>query len=60
MKNSIVKFSLTALAAFTLTACGSSGGGSSDNTVAPSNEQKTQMTPAKSEAAVKSETPVKS
>ena len=47
MKNSIVKFSLTALAAFTLTACGSSGGGSSDNTVAPSNEQKTQATPSK-------------
>ena len=46
MKNSIVKFSLTALAAFTLAACGSSGG-SSDNTAAPSNEQKTQMTPSK-------------
>ena len=39
MKNAIVKFSLTALAAFTLAACGSSGG-SSDNTAAPSNEQK--------------------
>lgn len=26
MKNAIVKFSLTALAAFTLAACGSSGG----------------------------------
>ena len=59
MKNSIVKFSLTALAAFTLAACGSSGG-SSDNTAAPSNEQKTQMTPAKSEAPVKSEAPAKS
>lgn len=46
MKNSIVKFSLTALAAFTLAACGSSGG-SSDNTAAPSNEQKTQATPSK-------------
>ena len=46
MKNTIVKFSLTALAAFTLAACGSSGG-SSDNTAAPSNEQKTQMTPSK-------------
>ena len=46
MKNAIVKFSLTALAAFTLAACGSSGG-SSDNTAAPSNEQKTQMTPSK-------------
>lgn len=46
MKNSIVKFSLAALAAFTLAACGSSGG-SSDNTAAPSNEQKTQMTPSK-------------
>ena len=38
MKNAIVKFSLTALAAFTLAACGSSGGSSSDNTAAPSNE----------------------
>lgn len=47
MKNAIVKFSLTALAAFTLAACGSSGGGSSDNTAAPSNEQKTQATPSK-------------
>ena len=46
MKNAIVKFSLTALAAFTLAACGSSGG-SSDNTAAPSNEQKTQATPSK-------------
>ena len=46
MKNTIVKFSLTALAAFTLAACGSSGG-SSDNTAAPSNEQKTQATPSK-------------
>ena len=46
MKNAIVKFSLTALAALTLAACGSSGG-SSDNTAAPSNEQKTQMTPSK-------------
>lgn len=46
MKNSIVKFSLTALAAFTLAACGSSGG-SSDNAAAPSNEQKTQATPSK-------------
>ena len=46
MRNSIVKFSLTALAAFTLAACGSSGG-SSDNTAAPSNEQKTQATPSK-------------
>ena len=58
MKNSIVKFSLTALAAFTLAACGSSGG-SSDNTAAPSNEQKTQMTPAKSEVPAKSEAPAK-
>ena len=47
MKNTIVKFSLTALAAFTLAACGSSGGSSSDNTAAPSNEQKTQATPSK-------------
>lgn len=47
MKNAIVKFSLTALAAFTLAACGSSGGSSSDNTAAPSNEQKTQATPSK-------------
>lgn len=47
MKNAIVKFSLTALAAFTLAACGSSGGSSSDNTAAPSNEQKTQVTPSK-------------
>ena len=46
MKNTIVRFSLTALAAFTLAACGSSGG-SSDNTAAPSNEQKTQATPSK-------------
>ena len=46
MKNTIVKFSLTALAAFTLAACGSSGG-SSDNTAALSNEQKTQATPSK-------------
>mgnify|MGYP002754594741 CR=1 FL=1 len=46
MKNAIVKFSLTALAAFTLAACGSGGGGS-DNTAASSNEQKTQMTPSK-------------
>lgn len=46
MKNAIVKFSLTALAAFTLAACGSSGGGS-DNTAASSNEQKTQMMPSK-------------
>lgn len=47
MKNSIVKFSLTALAAFTLAACGSSGGGSSDNTAAASHDQKTQATPSK-------------
>ena len=46
MKNSIVKFSLTALAAFTLAACGSSGG-SSDNTAAASHDQKTQVTPSK-------------
>lgn len=46
MKNSIVKFSLTALAAFTLAACGSSGG-SSDNTAAASHDQKTQATPSK-------------
>lgn len=38
MKNAIVKFSLTALAAFTLAACGSSGGGSSDNTAAASHD----------------------
>lgn len=49
MKNSIVKFSLTALAAFTLTACGSSGGGSSDNTAAASHDQKTQVTPSKTD-----------
>ena len=47
MKNSIVKFSLTALAAFTLAACGSSGGGNSDNTAAASHDQKTQVTPSK-------------
>lgn len=47
MKNAIVKFSLTALAAFTLAACGSSGGGSSDNTAAASHDQKTQVTPSK-------------
>ena len=46
MKNAIVKFSLTALAAFTLAACGSSGG-SSDNTAAASHDQKTQVTPSK-------------
>ena len=46
MKNSIVKFSLTALAAFTLAACGSSGG-SSDNTAAASHDQKTQVTSSK-------------
>jgi uncharacterized protein HI_0973 len=46
MKNSIVKFSLTALAAFTLAACGSSGG-SSDNTAVASHDQKTQVTPSK-------------
>lgn len=49
MKNSIVKFSLTALAAFTLAACGSSGGGSSDNTAAASHDQKTQVTPSKTD-----------
>ena len=48
MKNSIVKFSLTALAAFTLAACGSSGGGS-DNTAAASHDQKTQVTPSKTD-----------
>lgn len=47
MKNAIVKFSLTALAAFTLAACGSSGGGNSDNTAAASHDQKTQVTPSK-------------
>ena len=47
MKNAIVKFSLTALVAFTLAACGSSGGGSSDNTAAASHDQKTQVTPSK-------------
>ncbi len=40
MKNSIIKFSLTALAAFTLAACGSSGGGNSDNTAAASHASK--------------------
>lgn len=49
MKNTIVKFSLTALAAFTLAACGSSGGGSSDNTAAASHDQKTQVTPSKTD-----------
>lgn len=49
MKNAIVKFSLTALAAFTLAACGSSGGGSSDNTAATSHDQKTQVTPSKTD-----------
>ena len=49
MKNAIVKFSLTALAAFTLAACGSSGGGSSDNTAAASHDQKTQVTPSKTD-----------
>jgi len=49
MKNAIVKFSLTALAAFTLAACGSSGG-SSDNTAAPSNATKT---PVKSDDTAK-------
>ena len=49
MKNSIVKFSLTALAAFTLAACGSSGDGSSDNTAAASHDQKTQVTPSKTD-----------
>ena len=49
MKNSIVKFSLTALAAFTLAACGSSGGGSSDNAAAASHDQKTQVTPSKTD-----------
>lgn len=49
MKNAIVKFSLTALAAFTLAACGSSGGGSSDNTAAASHDQKTQVTPSKAD-----------
>ena len=48
MKNSIVKFSLTALAAFTLAACGSSGG-SSDNAAAASHDQKTQVTPSKTD-----------
>ena len=50
MKNTIVKFSLTALAAFTLAACGSSGG-SSDNTAAPSNEQKTQIDAIENQSA---------
>lgn len=49
MKNSIVKFSLMALAAFTLAACGSSSGGSSDNTAAASHDQKTQVTPSKTD-----------
>ena len=49
MKNAIVKFSLTALAAFTLAACGSSGGGNSDNTAAASHDQKTQVTPSKTD-----------
>ena len=48
MKNSIVKFSLTVLAAFTLAACGSSGG-SSDNAAAASHDQKTQVTPSKTD-----------
>ena len=48
MKNAIVKFSLMALAAFTLAACGSSGGGS-DNTAAASHDQKTQVTPSKTD-----------
>ena len=59
MKNSIIKFSLTALAAFTLAACGSSGGGNSDNTAAASHDQKTQVTPAKPEVPAKSEEPSK-
>ena len=48
MKNAIVKFSLTVLAAFTLAACGSSGG-SSDNAAAASHDQKTQVTPSKTD-----------
>lgn len=59
MKNSIIKFSLTALAAFTLAACGSSGGGNSDNTAAASHDQKTQVTPVKPEVPAKSEKPSK-
>ena len=58
MKNSIIKFSLTALAAFTLAACGSSGG-NSDNTAAASHDQKTQVTPVKPEVPAKSEKPSK-
>ena len=58
MKNTIVKFSLTALAAFTLAACGSSGGGSSDNTASPSNEQKTQATPSKTNLPTQNSTKV--
>lgn len=58
MKNAIVKFSLTALAAFTLAACGSSGGGSSDNTAAASHDQKTQVTPSKTDLPTPNSTEV--
>nr|WP_311462119.1 Slam-dependent surface lipoprotein [uncultured Aggregatibacter sp.] len=58
MKNAIVKFSLTALAAFTLAACGSSGGGSSDNTAAASHDQKTQVTPSKADLPTSNSTEV--
>ena len=57
MKNSIVKFSLTVLAAFTLAACGSSGG-SSDNAAAASHDQKTQVTPSKTDLPTSNSTEV--
>lgn len=37
--NNFAKFTLTALAAFAISACGSSGGGSDDNGSAPANDQ---------------------
>lgn len=39
LNNTLAKFTLTALAALALSACGSSGGGSDDNGSAPANDQ---------------------
>ena len=58
MKNTILKFSLTALATLTLAACGSSGGGDNSTHSATSEQPVTPAQPATSAEAGKGKDPL--